>query len=513
MRNYIYFKIVKSNGRIFLAEKVISEDLSSRISWGKITMSSSLSVIIQNDNIRLIADSFNSLPLFWGEDDEGSIIISNRHDKVAQDVNVLGVDVVGYWELFLFETPLRSRTLFKGISVTQSGHELIIDSSGVITNRYFDFAFGRQEYSKNLVAEAHELLKAQLKSVPSNIIFPISGGLDSRLLLSYMKGSVTNQSKFVTYGFSTKILENIYAKDVLHRTCGYNHEHQFHTLKSDNYLESGISGAIMTGALAGIQNSHLLGYARTAPNDNVTCILGMYADAIFGYGYSSKVTDWKNCSYAMKAIRFHEKGVFSKIILDDIISDLEIIYNEWFNISDITSFEEYIYIRERNGKFHNSLINTLQCHWNVLSPFNNWELIKFFMSLPNELRENKLIVREVLKDYFPEVASVGDVSSSFRYSKERKFHDMITFVNNVFSRKLRLPPIFPVYTDTERHDYSFLKFYRAEFNKAISDMESKLNLSDLSIKSLSKMGSGMHAFQFISNATVVKSVLGERNER
>ncbi len=513
MRNLVYFKIIRKLGLVNIVENIVTQDLDSKVSWGDRSELKALSVVCESDSVRIIFDHFNSLPLFWGEAPDGAIIISNQHDKVAKEVTLSGLDTVGFWELYLFESPLLSRTLFKGVSISQSGHDLVVDQLGSRLERRFNFAYGQQEPSTNIIDDAHELLSSKLSKPFDNTLFPISGGVDSRLILSYMKDTISSNTQFLTYGFSPKILENTYAKEILQSLYGSDYSHDFHVIESHRYMSAGLRGTILTGGLAGIQNSHLLGYAQQSQLIGAPCILGMFADAIFGYGASERATDWQTCAYAKKAKHFQMKGILSDNIVEQILADLNVLYNEWRDGSDISSFDEYLYVRERNGKFHTSLMNALQSYWDVEAPLNDWDIIKFFMSLPNDVRKNKAIVKEILVKFFPEVGRIGDVSSSFRHGNASAIHKLSTLTNNILARKLGVLPIIPVYTDTERLDYSFLKYYKADYQTAIEQMKDNLKLSPQSVTSLEKLGSGMHGFQFISNAQVINSSLVSDDER
>lgn len=513
MRNLIYFKIGRKLGRVCLDKKIVTEDLADRLSFGLRSASKPLSLVCEQEIIRITFDGFNSLPLFWGVDSDGAVIVSNRYDTVVQEVKPSTVDPVGFWELYLFETPLLSRTLFKEISVSQSGHELVIDYQSCRLERRFNFAYGKQLSSNDLIAKAHEILKNKLSWPIDNAIFPLSGGVDSRLILSYMYESLPKDTSFLTYGFSPKILENVYAKEILQLLYGNNYSHHFHVIDPQSYLESGLRGAKITGALAGVQNSHLLGYAQQTQTIGAPCILGMFADAIFGYGFHEQPSDWQTCSYAKKVKNFQGKGVLSNDLVEQILCDLKSLYEGWQDGSDISSFDEYLYVRERNGKFHPLLMSALQDYWNVSAPLNDPDLINFFMSLPNDLRKGKAIVSDILQNFFPKLRMVGDVSSSFRHGNSRRFHKLLTLANNILARKLRVLPIIPIYTDTERHDYSFIKYYKDEYASAIECVKGYLGINEFIVSSLGKVGSGMHGFQFISNAQVIKSILVGDDER
>lgn len=505
MRNLVFFKVVCKFGKVSVIDKVLTDDLKSKVTLDGNYSNKGVNIVINDSSVRIVFDHFNSLPLFWGKASDGAIIVSNNHEKIVYETKASEVDVIGFWELYLFETPLLSRTLFKEVSVSQAGHDLVIDESGSRLERRFNFNYGKQKSCANVVKTAHELLEKKLSHSYQNVVFPISGGLDSRIILSYMKDSIPSDTHFITYGFSPKILENTYAKEILHLLYEKDYSHDFHTIESNRYLEAGSRGVSLSGGLAGIQNSHLLGYAEKSPHIGSHCILGMFADAIFGYGVSENNSDWKNCSYAIKVDRFKSKGILSNDIVEQILGDLKLLYNDWCDGSDLSSFDEYIYVRERNGKFHTSLINTLQDYWNIDAPLIDWEVTKYFMSLPNEIRKNKAIVKNILGVFFPDVEHIGDVSSSFRHGNNRVLHNASTLVNNILSRKLGLLPIIPIYTDTERHDYSFLKHYKYEYQQAIEQMKEHLGLSDDSVNSLKKIGSGMHGFQFISNAQVINT--------
>jgi len=504
MRNLVFLKIDCNSGKVNIIDKILTEDLKCKVTIDGDYLNTGVNIVTNRTTVKISFDHFNSLPLFWGKTKDGSIVVSNNHEKVVNEIKPVEIDKIGFWELYLFETPLLSRTLFKGISVSQAGHDLVVDGSGPRLERRFNFNYGKQKPCKSTVDVANNLLSKRLKNSHHNVIFPISGGLDSRIILAYMNESLSSDTNFVTYGFSPKILENIYAQKILQLFYKNDYKHVFHTIEANSYIKAGFRGVLLSGGLAGIQNSHLLGYASRSEHLGFDCILGMFADAIFGYGVSEIESDWSNCKYAIKVDRFKSKGILSDDISEQIFEDLKLLYNDWCDGSDLSSFDEYVYVRERNGKFHTSLINALQEYWNVEAPLVDWEITKYFMSLPNEIRKNKEIVKIILRAYFPDVELIGDVSSSFRNGNSRVLHNISTLLNNILSRKLGVQPVIPIYTDTERHDYSFLKNYESEYHQSIEQMKVHLGLNKDIVKSLKKIRSGMHGFQFISNAQVIR---------
>lgn len=263
MNNTFFARVTRSNDVVELVEFQVSDDLKNKISLNDSLVECPICVrSLSSIEISFCFDFFNSLPVFWVKSKCGDVYISNRYDLVLSKVEEVTVDPVGFWELYLYESPLLSRSIYNEIKTSQAGHTLKITVDDVWLDQHFGFNYRTGVLGNKLVEKSHELLTESLrKNSNNNLVFPLSGGLDSRLLLAYSKPLDLKSTEFITYGFSPDILEYKYASQILRATYGESANHSFYKIIDYEYLSS-VSSLQTSGGLIGVQNSHLQGFFR-----------------------------------------------------------------------------------------------------------------------------------------------------------------------------------------------------------------------------------------------------------
>ena len=151
-------------------------------------------IIVDKDAITINASWFGESPLFYFVK-SGSIIISSSFEKLLSKLKErrftsLEFDRTAILESIIFDNPLRARTLYKDIRKIISGKRIKIDlsTSGISEESIFVLPFdkGEKQWNRNsLLKEATDILdglSAAFKSIDGDVLLPLSGGLDSRLL-------------------------------------------------------------------------------------------------------------------------------------------------------------------------------------------------------------------------------------------------------------------------------------------------------------------------------------------
>lgn len=528
MINLIHFEIKNGNlSPIEYGTSVINYSVGSDIfisyrdlivSCGESTLLNAILVRNERSETKVFVDQYGSIPMFYLIQDD-RIIFSNIFDRIASACKINTVDEVGFWESFLFETPFLERTLFDNIKIIQAGHYLSIIGKSVTQKPYFKFKFGKLQ-SKNFIEDAfNSLVKNTILPLQAKqIVFPISGGVDSRLLLGLFKRKAGNSFILpVTYGYGRSSLEYQYARRSLDATKIPYDNHQFHKLDANTYLENTDHLIKITGGLIGAQNSHFFSYLnKNEFSDEAICISGFFADSIFGYAAGkSKERDHLDNKYFRTAKDFYEAGVVPEMILQKIKEDLLKLYQQ-YQESNLDTFDEFIYIKERTTKFHIQLYNLYRTQIDVQMPLLQNDIIDCFMGIPSAIRRNKDIIFKMLDTYFVEFKDINNISSSGRYgsgkgqgmTKINYFtYIALTTINKILVNKLKIPINLDNPYDTEKQDFYYLKNFKKVFITDLVILERMKLLNSSQSKVLSKRVDGMRNLQIITNTDLYEKYI------
>lgn len=374
------------------------------------------------DEIIIWADPLGSLPLYYSFcHANNKLVISNYPDYLIN--NVVGkveADPSGFWQALAFETPLRNKTIIKGIGQLGGGEKFTICHGGEPSiTRYWKWRIEDPRYSSlslvQCVDAACDLFDVSSRSLASSntqYLLPLSGGPDSRLTAILASRNV-DRSKIlpVTYAYSTISREVGIAKQIV-QLLQFT-EHKFHKLTSKTYREAFNWMPSETGGLVGFANVHLMDYLRHS-GFNGTIISSGWSDALCGYEAKSPVKmdheSWYSESHMQKWSETVEWLGIPEDINEQTRADLKFLADEWNN-STITSYTEYLYIVERHVKFHLPLLNLWGRYADVYTPFISNDLVNLFFSMPPEFRINKSLEHAVINRLSPEISALPSMSS------------------------------------------------------------------------------------------------------
>jgi hypothetical protein len=286
-------------------------------------------------------------------------------------------------------------------------------------NRYWSFDISEDKSIKNITDAAAQLNHHLNRifdafDVSSDYCMGLSGGMDSRLSLSYLSQRIQKEKiKLFTFGFDSRILEYSYARAVSESLqMG---DVQFHKLDAFHYREALDYLPLQSVGHVAINHSHITSFLRRFSGECGTQISNYYSDAIFGYAaQSSKIfllAGEDNYSAKLNTVKF-----ISADIKDEIKSDISKVLDEYNENSNYSSKNEYLYVTERNPKFH---LNLAYCQSLIVptqTPYADVDLLKFMISVPLAYREQKVILDEVFKMYFPSVGATNIEQISSRFS-------------------------------------------------------------------------------------------------
>lgn len=139
-------------------------------------------------------DRLRSMPLFYGRLDDGRFALGDVAASLADCKGAGTLDGEAIVEFLLSGYVMDSRTLHEGVSQVQPGEVLYWSAGAVSLHRYYRFlrtevsSEGPQSLAETLHATMDEVFDRLVRQFAGRrIIVPLSGGLDSRLVVAMLK--------------------------------------------------------------------------------------------------------------------------------------------------------------------------------------------------------------------------------------------------------------------------------------------------------------------------------------
>jgi hypothetical protein len=404
-----------------------------------------LSIITSANESSIYTDPFRSLPAYLFNYEGQTTLCADPLELLRLIRGLkLEIDTVAFHETLLYGTPLHDRTIFTEVrqipagSVARYSHQ-----RGTYTiDRWFNYNI-EKSLSISSIADAADSLKqsalAEIRRIPHDrpLIMGLSGGLDSRLTAALLKaGNYHHNLELFTFGFDKTIYEYTSAKAIAAALglC----EPIFHRLEYKHYSEAlEYLPEISFGHVA-INHCHIASYLECV-KPGFLHISNYFSDALFGYATRKSRTRPKqgDDQYSRRAIN---SPLIPRCVKDAILEDIKILLRDFDKDSNYSSPEEFIYVTERNPKFHFNMASCQARFCETICPYASLNLFELMMAIPIEYRENKVILDELFNRHFPEIASSSVFEISSRLSRRfvgasRWAHfRMLNAINGVLTR-------------------------------------------------------------------------------
>ena len=263
------------------------------------------------------------------------------------------------------------------------------------------------------------------------IISPISGGLDSRIILGTLirdtKGAKINP---VTYGqrFSYEYKN---AQKVCNVLCLDNH--QLVDITANTLLDKYLPSVWLSEGMVPATNCHLLLLPETLGCEHDRVLNGIYGGPT---NYSAEY-------YASRHLRYNPS-------FEDRIKDIQAVisinsryYNDLFSNRYINSMEdcaisslskEFIkyqgtserFCNQRDAFFIENRMRRRLCQsalyrffWEEHLPLSNYDLYCYYLSIPAEMKIGRQLLKSMLIKFFPELAKIKDANTGLNlFSQE-----------------------------------------------------------------------------------------------
>jgi asparagine synthase (glutamine-hydrolysing) len=282
--------------------------------------------------------------------------------------------------------------------------------------------------------EAYDLLSTSVTDkLPSktSIISPISGGLDSRLILGILKNlPIQYQLNAVTYGqrFSD---EYKYGKKVCRSLNVQNH--MLIDMNASSLIKLYKYAAWFSEGMIPISNCHLLLFPLFVSIKNDYLFNGIYGGpsnycALY---YSKRNFPMNNLTDDEKAMDIANvmalpaqilSGMFSGPVMKDVeknvINNIKSEFTKFKCVSDEYCFQrDAFFIENRMRRF----INQSSLHrffWEEQLPLTSYALYSFYLQTPAEMLVERELLKNILIRKFPKLASIPDANTGYNLFKK-----------------------------------------------------------------------------------------------
>jgi asparagine synthetase B (glutamine-hydrolysing) len=389
-----------------------------------------LHILRKGMKIVIHTDTFGTVPLLFD-------VKNKRMASDFRQMNPLGMsfeklDTVGFWENMIYDYAFHTRTMNKDIIQMPGGSRFEFDCPSdrwsVRRWNYFDVADSCETVNELLTSINNRLESLcfsywSILQQDGFILLPLSGGLDSRLLAVHL-AETGNPDRIiaVTFGFSTRSKEYQIAGETC-KELGIN-RHVFHKLRRDRYgVHSNEFWRNWQGCLS-VMHCHLYSFLCGNPNENTLLVSGFFADPIAGYAakpVSSLNLNIESSNAYRQLMVTSKEMMLEKRIVDSILGDLECAFDEWKQTNPKFSFDEYLYLSQRQSKSYSPLLQIYHNYYMTVAPYSDPELTKLFLSAPFTLRKDKLITRKLIAEKNRFLAQISDTSSSIARDSLRHY--------------------------------------------------------------------------------------------
>jgi len=371
---------------------------------------------VNTGEIMIATNRFGSVPVFWAKGTNGYAFSTELTSCLIASGTSKELDLAGVAETLIIDVPLGDRTLFRDVKQLPAASLLKFTDNGISIEKYWYYKFYSSPITpdREIIGKGYYLTQQAVKNcLPKDqtVAIFVSGGMDSRLIagcaLPYVKAART-----ISFGVKGS-WDLIFGQKV--SRCAGSKEHINFEIEPWNYIDASMEGVGLTGGMLSPAHFHMFGFVRHNLKPDEVILTGYLGDPHFGA--DSKLSRSTHEDINKEIIGFKNRfiidadkmnSLFPIDINESLHHDLLQIMNDCIRHNLPSDFEEYYFITERQSKliiYISSLCNMLE---EVRLPFVDYELAEFLCTLPEQWRYKRRLQRQILIQYFPELAKIPE---------------------------------------------------------------------------------------------------------
>lgn len=423
-------------------------------------MTGFFSLVYQNEN-QLIAsvDHIRSSPLFYGQTDT-TFYLSDCAEWVRGKVNDLNMDEEAKVEFQLAGYITGSDTLYKNVKQLQAGECLSFVNGELELSRYYRFLhtepvqYNEQELLLSLDKVAKESTQRLIKYANGRqIVIPLSGGYDSRLIAVLLKEAGYENILTFTYGakgskeaeYSKKVADALGLEWMFIEYTQELWSNAWHTEERKAYQVFGSGWS----SIPHIQDWLAVKSMREQSIVRKDCILvpghccvtELLPKTVFEAQRKKRLMPAQALIAAIHETHFSLiiNANSNKIFRDKLISRLALEYPLNSTLSPEEFVRQFILYgwQERQSKFTGNSVRVYEFfEYDWWLPLWDMEFVKFWQSIPLELMENRKWYKKYVQ-YKYLGNSNGDMSNDFGNASETGFLRRAAKLKIIESLKLK----------------------------------------------------------------------------
>jgi asparagine synthetase B (glutamine-hydrolysing) len=240
----------------------------------------------------LVNDRLGFLPIYY-YDCESYFLFASKIESILASglINPIEFDETTLAEHLFFNYPLSDHTYIKNVFTLPDASVLSHNNSSLSIQRYWDVEklFNHKSLNKKQSVEAiNRGLKNSIdklfKKVNGKINFSLTGGWDSRVILSYLLPEYKAQLN--TYSFGAPDAEDIWVPEFIAKKEGFSYtpyklDHEY--LKNE-FLENAKDTVILSNGTRNYKRTHYVYAVKQIAKNSDKLLTGIFGDEVFKVG-------------------------------------------------------------------------------------------------------------------------------------------------------------------------------------------------------------------------------------
>ncbi|MCG3257594.1 MAG: hypothetical protein KAU62_15930 [Candidatus Heimdallarchaeota archaeon] len=438
----------------------------------------------------------------------GNLYISSQMKYILQNEKELlnHLDYDAMMEYIFSHCILGMKTFFKKIKLLPYNKTITlnleeIDSSEIekiiLENSEIKYNFptryeemDKESYKKIVDEQAHlfeQYFNILLNKRNENNYFLLSGGLDSRLLITSVEDDLRKKCKGITYDYSNKGSNVINAKRVAKLL---DVEHIVRIIDVEDTIKDTLKHMWYCEGVSTHVSSRLVSFLSEVETKNNLYIDGYVGDGQLGGEFFTCIKNKnlrKDSAFSLlKAMQLHnyffppkvfekmakEKNILKRSVIPELKKHVDLLWP----IEDERMRVECLLALTRGRKYAVGGPKTVEVFGTTILPFYHPQIFSTYVKVPYEMREKRNFELDVLGVLDEEIATVQTTSSKF---KRLKIVQNALKVVRWFEKKLGISIVpkssSPIYkwTDKESTYYKFINQILADDNCFIWNLLNK----------------------------------------